>query len=160
MARSRGSRQHQRVREAAPPRYGAAPAPRALTGILLDSDVIIEILRGNARIAGEMRRLRDEGVPTYCTAISWAEIYAGLRPGEETATEAFFQARGEVAIDAVTGRRAGAYLLRYVRSHGVAIADALIAAAAATTGLRLWTLNRRHYPMDDVDFYEPVSRAR
>jgi len=36
----------------------------------------------------------------------------------------------------------------------VRIADALIAAAATTSGLRLWTLNRRHYPMKDLEFYE------
>jgi len=68
-------------------------------------------------------------------------------------------ARGDVTVDAVTGRRAGTYLLRYAKSHGVGIADALIAAAASTTGLQLWTLNRRHYPMDDVRFYEAASPA-
>jgi predicted nucleic acid-binding protein len=90
--------------------------------------------------------------------VSWAEIFAGLRPGEEVVTEAFFDARAEVVIDARIGRRAGFYLARHSRSHGLEVPDALIAAAATTAGLRLWTLNRRHYPMDDVTFYEP-SRA-
>jgi predicted nucleic acid-binding protein len=98
-------------------------------------------------------------VPTYCSAIAMAETFAGLRPGEEALTEAFFHARGEVVIDAITGRRAGAYLSRYARSHGLEIADALVAAAASSAGLLLWTLNRRHYPMPDVSFYEaPVTR--
>lgn len=66
---------------------------------------------------------------------------------------AFFDAHGEVAIDALTGRRAGVYLSRYARSHGVEIADALIAAAASTAGLHLWTRHRRHYPMDDLRLY-------
>ncbi len=101
--------------------------------------------------------VEQEGVPTFCCAVAWAEIFAGLRPGEEAMTEAFFHARGEVVIDAVTGRRAGVYLSRYARSHGVEIADALVAAAAASTGLRLWTLNRRHYPMGDLRFYEPPA---
>ena len=52
------------------------------------------------------------------------------------------------------GRKAGAYLARYRRSHGLQIGDALIAGAAGTTGFHLWTLNRRDYPMDDVRFYE------
>ncbi len=101
----------------------------------------------------ELRAIEAGGTPVYCTAVSWAEIFAGIRPGEEGVTEAFFHARGEVVIDATTGRRAGAYLARYARSHGVEIADALVAAGASTTGLRLWTLNRRHYPMEDVSFY-------
>jgi predicted nucleic acid-binding protein len=38
------------------------------------------------------------------------------------------------------------------------IADLRAAAAATTAGLRLWTLNRRDYPMEDVHFYEPRIR--
>jgi predicted nucleic acid-binding protein len=39
----------------------------------------------------------------------------------------------------------------------VQITDALIAAAAATSGLMLWTLNRRHFPMKDVRLFEPTG---
>jgi predicted nucleic acid-binding protein len=124
--------------------------------VLLDSDIVIEILRGRANIAEGLAATEIQGIPTYCCAITWAEIGAGLRPGEEAATEDFFQARGEVVIDAATGRRAGAYLSRYARSHKVEIADALIAAAASTAGLSLWTLNRKHYPMEDLRLYNPA----
>jgi predicted nucleic acid-binding protein len=34
----------------------------------------------------------------------------------------------------------------------------MIAAAAATSGLRLWTLNQRDYPIEDVHFFEPPRR--
>jgi hypothetical protein len=89
--------------------------------------------------------------------VSWAEVFAGLRKGEEPLTAEFFEARGEVILDSTTGRLAGAYLARYRRSHGVQITDALIAAAAATSGLMLWTLNRRHFPMKDVRLFEPTG---
>jgi hypothetical protein len=102
-----------------------------------------------------MATLEGSGVATYCTAIAWAEVYAGLRPGEESLTRSFFEARGEVVLDARAGRFAGGYLARYSGSHGVEIADALVAAAAATSGLLLWTLNRKHYPMTGLEFYEP-----
>ena len=153
MAGPRRSRRHRAVREKPAPRY--APAASAeLTGVLLDSDVIIEILRGHRAALHAARALEGSRVPTYCTAVAWAEIYAGVRPGEETAAQAFFDARGAVALDGPIGRHAGGYLARYGRSHGVELADALVAAAAAISGLRLWTLNRKHYPMDDVRFYE------
>jgi predicted nucleic acid-binding protein len=116
--------------------------------------VIIEILRGRVAVVERARELEERGVATYCTPIALAEVYAGIGAGEEPLTEAFFEARGEVVLDARVGRRAGAYLARYARSHGVELADALVAAAAATTGFRLWTLNRKHYPMPDVSFYE------
>jgi predicted nucleic acid-binding protein len=60
-----------------------------------------------------------------------------------------------VILDSKVAKRAGAYLQRYSRSHGVEIADVFVAAAASLSGLRLWTLNRKHYPMEDVTFYEP-----
>ena len=155
MARSEGHRRQQRVRETPAARYPSPAPSKAIAGVLLDSDVVIEILRGRTGTSGELLATEALGISTYCCGIAWAEVLAGLRPGEETITEAFFNARGEVVIDAETGRRAGGYLSRYAKSHGVEIADALVAAAASTTGLHLWTLNRRHYPMDDLRLYDP-----
>lgn len=148
----RRHRQRGRVREAPEERYETAEQPSP--GVLLDSDIIIEVLRGRARIVGTIAALEGRGVPTYCCAVSWAEVFAGVRPGEEPVTEAFFQARGEVILDSTVGRRAGAYLARFARSHGVEIADALVGAAASVSGLRLWTLNRKHYPMSDIRFHD------
>ncbi len=112
-----------------PPRYPTGAQPE-LTGVVLDSDVIIEILRGARGTLQAAIALEESGVPTFCTAISWAEIFAGVRRGEEAVTRAFFEARGEVVLDGKIGRQAGDYLARYAKSHGVEIADALIAAAA------------------------------
>lgn len=156
-----GRRQRRvRVQEAAVRPYAPERAPEAAappqdpSGVLMDSDIVIEILRGKGPALHEAAGLRDAGIRTYCSAISFAEVFAGLRPGEEEITDAFFTARGEVVLDAVAGRRAGSYLARYRRSHGLGIADALTAAAASTSGLLLWTRNRKHYPMPDVRFYE------
>ncbi|HSW30505.1 MAG TPA: PIN domain-containing protein [Longimicrobiales bacterium] len=154
MAGPRGSRKHRRVREAPAPRYSPEPS-EGLAGVLYDSDVIIEILRGRAGVVEAARRLEESGVPTYCSAVSLAEIYAGIRPGEEALTQAFFDARGEIVLDGEIGRTAGSYLARFSASHGVELGDALIAAAAATAGVRLWTRNRKHYPMPGPSFFEP-----
>lgn len=153
MARPGGSRTRGRVREAAAQRY----TPEQVTGIagvLFDSDVIIDVLRGRAEVIEAVRSLEGTGTPTYCSPVALAEIYAGVRPGEETLTQAFFEARGEVVLDAKVGRTAGAYLARYARSHGLELGDALVAAAATASGLRLWTRNRKHYPMPDLSFYD------
>jgi len=153
MAGSKGSRRHGRVRETAAPGYTPDAGP-GIAGVLYDSDVIIEVLRGRVGVIDAVRRLEATGVPTYCSSVALAEIYAGLRPGEEPLTGAFFEARGEVVLDARVGRTAGAYLARYARSHGLELGDALVAAAATTSGLRLWTRNRRHYLMQDLSFHE------
>jgi predicted nucleic acid-binding protein len=106
-------------------------------------------------VAEAILDLEARGVRTHVCAVSWAEVHAGLRPGEEALTQAFLEQRAEVVIDAETGRRAGQYLARYARSHGLELADALIAAAATTAGLTLWTQNRRDYPMPDLRFHTP-----
>lgn len=113
---------------------------------------MIELLRGRREAVDRAEAFARAGVPCYCTAVTWAEICAGLRAGEEAPTRAFLESRREVVLDGEIGRRAGGYLARFGRSHGVEIADALIAASAAATGLRLWTKNRKHYPMEDVEF--------
>ena len=157
MAGKKRSRQHERVREKPAPEYAPSQAQSALNGVLLDSDVVIEVLRGRKRVIEALTRLEQRGVPTFCTAITWAEVHAGLRRGEEQLAEEFFQARGEVVIDARAGRRAGTYLANFRRTHGVELADALIGAAASTSGLSLWTLNRKHYPMKDVLHWDPAG---
>jgi predicted nucleic acid-binding protein len=154
MAKPTRSRRHGRVREAT--ETGYASRPNDVVGVLYDSDVIIDILRGRAAVIDAARELEEGGVPTFCTAISRAEIFAGIRPGEEHPTVAFFEARGEIVLDGAVGQRAGAYLRRYAKSHGVEIADALVAAAAVGSGLRLWTLNRKHYPMPELAFFPPT----
>jgi predicted nucleic acid-binding protein len=133
---------------------GAAP-PEEIAGVLLDTNVIIEILRKRRAVFEALTALEGSGVRTYTCAVSAAEVWVGLLPGEHPYAEGFFGGRGEVLMDGAMGRRAGAYLARYRRTHGLDLPDALIAAAATTTGLWLWTLNRRHFPMPDVRFYEP-----
>jgi predicted nucleic acid-binding protein len=147
-------RRRPRVRETPQARY-APEAPSSLGGVLLDTDVIIEVLRGRRQIAEAILDLEARGIRTHACAVSWAEVHAGLRPGEEALTQAFLEQRAEVVIDVETGRRAGQYLARYAKSHGLELADALIAAAATTAGLSLWTQNRHDYPMPDLRFHTP-----
>lgn len=101
MARPRRPRQHPRVREADAPEY-ASSARVGLSGVLFDSDVVIEILRGRSEVVRAALDLEGGGVPTYCTPIFWAEVYAGLRLGEEAATRGFFEARGEAVLDGLS----------------------------------------------------------
>ncbi len=154
MAKAHRSRTHSRIREKAPQGYPEKKPALDLTGVLYDSDVIIEILRGRTGVVAGARKLETSGVSTYCTPVSYAEIFAGIRSGEEPYAEAFFESRTDTGLDARVGRQAGTYLARYARSHGVELGDALIAAAAMTFGLRLWTLNRKHYPMSGIRFYK------
>lgn len=123
--------------------------------ILLDSDVIIAWLRGYEPIAHLIPELLHKGEVLTWTPVSVAEIFAGVRKGEERQVENLFLVLEPLALSPAMGRKAGQYLRAYSRSHGVELADAFLAAAAHSEGIPLWTLNRKHYPMRDIRFFSP-----
>ena len=117
---------------------------------LLDSDVIIEWLRRDIGVVTWLKTHDAAGDLLACTPISIAEVYARLRPREEFIIGDILRVLHCVPIDERIGRKAGHYRQRFGRSHGVEIADALIAGAAHVYGLTLCSRNLRHYPMRDV----------
>jgi predicted nucleic acid-binding protein len=123
-----------------------------LPKILLDSDVIIEWLRGHPPYVEQIATLIEQHAELFWTSVSVAEIYAGLRKNEEEVVANLFLLLEPVEITIEIGKKAGRYLNAYSKSHGVELGDALIASCATTEGLELWTLNKKHYPMRDVRF--------
>ncbi len=123
--------------------------------ILLDSDVIIHWLRGSPSVSAAVVNLLAHGDSLLWTPVSVAEIFAGVRHAEEKQVETLFLVLGALNLTPEIGKRAGAYLHTYSRSHGVELADALIAASAEIHGMPLWTLNRKHYPMKTIRFFSP-----
>ena len=122
--------------------------------VLVDSDVLIEVLRGRNRvILDRWIDLRDSGDPVVYSPITAAEIWRGVRPSETSAVEAVFSALVCIPIDEAIGRRAGEYLARYHASHGIELGDAFIAATSSVHELRLWTRNRKHFPMRNLHHY-------
>lgn len=123
--------------------------------ILTDSDILIEVARGRdeAVVSRWLELSRSDSLILF-SPISVAELWAGARPSEYGALESLFNALRCVAVDAAVGRLAGDYLRRYRKSHAVELGDALIASSAVSSGAKLWTRNRKHYPMRELAFYE------
>ena len=122
--------------------------------VLIDSDVLIEVLRGrDATIIEKWRELAESSDALLCSPVSVVELWQGARPRERTTIAKLLGALSCVPIDAQTGQRAGTYLRQYHESHGIEVGDALIAAAAAQHRAALWTRNRKHYPMHGRSFY-------
>jgi len=125
-----------------------------LKSILIDSDILIEVTRAHdLAILSRWDQLSRGGVPLFCSPVTVAELWHGARTNEYAALHALFSAIPCLPIDSAIGFRAGDYLKSFSRSHHVELGDALIAATASIHNLDLWTRNRRHYPMNDVDFY-------
>ena len=113
--------------------------------VLLDTSIVIDILRGVAPAIAYARGLAE---PPTCSEISRVEVMRGLRSGERRAAERLLGTLRWVTVDGSIARRAGELGRRYRRSHqGLATADLIIAATVEELGLELATLNVRHFPM-------------
>lgn len=122
--------------------------------ILIDSDIVIEVLRGRDRaILAQWNVLAASSSPILVSPITVAEIGAGAFAGEMPAIARFFAPLTCIDLDKKISELAGEYLRRYSKSHNLKIADALIAASAVQNQAALWTRNRKHYPMPDLKFY-------
>jgi len=123
--------------------------------VLVDSDVLIEVSRARGEsILSKWSDLSTSDALILFSPVNQAELWAGARPNEHESLEELFGALVCAPADTEVGRRAGDYLRRYRKSHGVELGDALIAATAVVNGAMLWTRNRKRYPMKELSFFD------
>ena len=123
--------------------------------VLVDSDILIEVSRGrDAAIVSRWMELSHSDADVLYSPVSEAELWAGARPHEHDVLSNLFRALTCTPIGEEAGHMAGAWLRKYRRSHGVEVADALIAAGAVENNAELWTRNRKHYPMKEISFFD------
>jgi predicted nucleic acid-binding protein len=113
--------------------------------LLLDTDVLIDFLRGQPQA---VQLLEDTDCEFHVSAVSVAELYVGVRDGQER--EVLDQLVGvlrTIEISTEIAQQAGLWRREYGKSHGTGILDALIAACADALQIPLATLNVKHFPM-------------
>jgi hypothetical protein len=126
--------------------------------VVIDSDVLIEVSRNrDEKLISAWLALTDSEAEVMYSSVSAAELWAGALPHEHDVLANIFVSLRCASSDAETGRLAGDYLRHFRKSHGVELADAMIAAAAVQNGAALWTRNRKHYPMKEIVFYQNVT---
>ena len=113
--------------------------------MLLDTCVVIDLLRGRDAALGFVQELPD--TPSL-SVITVTELVAGCRNARERRQiERLLGAYVVHGIELAIASLAGDYVRQYGPSHGVDPIDALIAATAKTRSLSLATLNLKHFPM-------------
>ena len=119
-----------------------------MSAILLDTTVLIDVLRGRQGAITRLRALHGAGDQPHASAINVEEIVRGLRAEEIEAARALFAGLRIVALGQTEGWRAGEWR-RDFAAHGTtpSQADCLVAAAAASIGGRMATGNPRDFPM-------------
>lgn len=114
--------------------------------LMLDTDVLIDYLRGRADAVTYLESLTEEVL--LLSAITVAELYAGVREGHERKKlDTFLRVFQVIHVDEQIAINGGLHRRTYVKSHNVGLADALIAATAEAAGATLITLNQKHFPM-------------
>lgn len=114
--------------------------------ILVDTDILIDYLRGRQEA---IDYLEQSDAEFKTSVINVAELHAGVRDHERGAVAALMECFEIIPLDQDLAVRGGLWRRDFGKSHGVGLADALIAATAEKSGCTLVTLNLKHYPMLD-----------
>jgi predicted nucleic acid-binding protein len=123
-----------------------------LAAILLDTTVVIDLLRGRAAALRRLTALRQANDTPYVCAINVEETVRGLKTREEAPARALFEGLRVAPLGAAEGRRAGEWRREFARrGRTLAQADCLVGAAALSVGGRLATGNPRDFPMRELD---------
>lgn len=114
-------------------------------GLLLDTDVLVDFLRGQPDAVAYVKAQADR---ISLSSIVAAELYAGAKDDDELSRlDELLSLFPVIPVTIDLARSAGLHKRNYCKSHGVGLADALIAATAETLDAELKTLNIKHYPM-------------
>lgn len=108
---------------------------------LLDTNVLIDFLRGLPAASAELARYTDPAI----SVVTWMEVLVGTPPGLEQATRDFLDGFGLIPLDAAVAERAVA--LR--RTHRLKLPDAIVWASAQVHARLLVTRDTKGFPADD-----------
>jgi len=111
--------------------------------ILLDTNILIEILKDNPQTQKEIARLQ---APFSISSISAMELMVGARNKQEVKKlQQFIQLFNQAHLNESISNRALQLITDYAKSHTLDIPDALIAASAIEYHASLFTYNRKDF---------------
>lgn len=123
-----------------------------MAAILLDTTVLIDVLRGRPATLRRVRALQTAGDTVHTSAVNVEETVRGLRPSEREPAAQLFSALRVVPLREPEGWQAGEWR-RELASRGrtVSQADCLVAAAALAAGARVATGNPKDFPFEELN---------
>ncbi len=120
-----------------------------MRNVLIDTDIIINFLRGKEKAKQFLLSLVDEAV-ICCSVISVAEIFAGMKEKEKPATTELIDSLHVIDINREIAEKAGEYK-RFEKRQSLELDYCFVAAAAFHENAVLATGNAKHYPMTDIE---------
>ncbi len=117
--------------------------------VLVDTDILIDIARGIAQAAEYLQNI-EENSSVAVSSVTQMELIVGCENKTELRKVEHFLTRFEIVrINDSISESAVDLLRQYRLSHGLLIADAIIAATAMNLGEPLATKNQKDYRFVD-----------
>ena len=133
-----------------------APEEREMT-LLLDTTVLIDALRSRVGLLSKLSSLVLDGHVLATSTVNMAEVYAGMRSGEEQETAALFQGLHCYPVTEKIAELAGKLKYQWaMRGRTLSLIDMIVAATALENNAPLITDNRKDFPVHGLRFH-PLS---
>lgn len=117
--------------------------------VVVDTSVLIDVLRGEPAAAAVLREAREFGY-LHASEVTRLEVLAGMRAREQEATRALFHAFVWHPVDETIAEVGGELGRRWLPGNrGIDSADLAIAATAIVLDAQVFTRNVMHFPMFD-----------
>ena len=116
--------------------------------VLVDTDILINFLRGKETAGYYLNSLLEDST-VYCSAITIAEIQAGMKDHEKDKTNALIDGLNIVEVNKEIAEKAG-YYIRTQKKQLLELNDCFTAATAFSKRAVLATGNGKHCPMEDI----------
>ncbi|MCY7419873.1 MAG: PIN domain-containing protein [Chloroflexi bacterium] len=123
-----------------------------MAAVLLDTTVLIDLLRGKPGTAARLRALRQVGDRPFVCAINVDEVERGIRNDREAEAAArLFEGMDIAPLGRAQGLLSGRWRREYaILGLTLVQADCLVAAAAVGVGATLATGNSKDFPMSEL----------
>lgn len=121
-----------------------------------DSDILICHLRGHEKARGFFSRFSvNKEYEMWTGVLQRAEIVFFMIDEEKETTISFLSQFKCAPVHQEIIDLAGQLYRKWHASHGIDVNDAIMAATIEITGGKLYTLNVKQYPMDDIIVEKP-----
>lgn len=118
-----------------------------MVAALFDSNILVDHMRGFPQAKAEVDRYEDRAI----SIVTWIEVMVGVPDHLTEPAREFLDEFTVVGLDNGVAERA----VTIRRAHRLKLPDAVIWAAAQTTGRLLVTRNTKDFPADDPGVRAP-----
>jgi len=121
--------------------------------IVLDTNILIEILKGNRKVIEDLEGLNAQ---YYISAITVMELYYGAFDKKELKKlQNFVALFSLLELNETISKMSVELIFNYAKNHNLSIPDSLIAASALERSYKLFTLNIKDFRyIDGLELFQ------